>query len=59
MKEDSDAVIYRQRAEQLREIADKIGERKSKQTILEIAEEYERMARSLERTEKSDRSRKF
>ena len=55
MKEDPDsAARYRQRAEELRGIADP----KSKKTLLAIAEDYERMARSRVRIDESDRAKR-
>ena len=39
---------YRQRAEGLRSIAEQAFDKKMKQILLEIAEDYERMARSRE-----------
>ncbi len=50
MKEDRDsAARYRQRAQELRAIADAVTDTGNKKTLLDIAEDYERMARSRER----------
>jgi hypothetical protein len=59
MKEDLDsAKRYRQRAEELRLIAEKAKDATSKDTLLDIADDYERMARTRERIDQMDRERK-
>ena len=59
MKEDLDsATRYRQRAEELRTIANAPMDPGSRQTLLDIAEDYERMARSRERIDATERKRK-
>jgi hypothetical protein len=59
MKEDLDsAKRYRQRAEELRLIAEKTKDATSKDTLLDIADDYERMARTRERIDEMDRERK-
>jgi hypothetical protein len=55
MKEDLDsAARYRQRAEELRAIADATTDLGNKKTLLDIAEDYERLARTRERIDESD-----
>ena len=59
MKEDLDsAVRYRIRAEELRAIADTMKDAEAKKTLLDIAKDYERMARSRERIDASERRKK-
>ena len=59
MKEDPDsAARYRQRAEELKVIAETTTDPKSKKTLLDIAEDYERMARSRVRIDESDRAKR-
>jgi len=60
VKEDLDsAQRYRQRAEELRSIAAETKERSSQQVLLDIAEDYERMARSRDRIDQMDRQLKY
>ena len=59
MKEDPDsAARYRQRAEELKVIAETTTDPKSKKTLRDIAEDYERMARSRVRIDESDRAKR-
>ena len=59
MKEDLDsAARYRQRTEELKVIADATTDLESKKTLLDIAKDYERMARTRERIDESDRRSK-
>jgi hypothetical protein len=58
LKDDIDsAQRYRQRAEELRTIASETTDQKAKDTLLEIAEDYERMATTRERIDKLERNR--
>ena len=55
MKEDLDSAMrYRQRAEELRVIAADTRDRSAKKTLVDIAEDYERMARSRERIHQTE-----
>ena len=57
MEEDLDsAQRYRQRAEELRAIAEQpLLDEKTRKTLINIAEDYERMARSRERLAESEK----
>ena len=55
MEEDLDsATRYRQRAGELRVIAGGTSDKTSRQFLLDIAEDYERLARSRERIDERD-----
>lgn len=59
MKEDVDsAARYRQRAEELRLIAEEAQDPRNEGILRGIAEDYERLALSRERIDKADRERK-
>jgi hypothetical protein len=56
MKEDLDsAKRYRRRAEELRVIAETTKDKRSFKTLMDIAEDYERMASSRERIDATER----
>jgi hypothetical protein len=56
MKEDLDsAARYLQRAEELRSVAEATKEPHARETLLDIAKDYERMAASRKRIDKADR----
>ena len=45
---------YRQRAVELRAIADQVMDLKARSTLLDVAEDYERMAQTAENTARPD-----
>jgi hypothetical protein len=56
MKDDLDAVArYRERATELRVVAGNISDKDSRKTMLEIAQDYERLARLVEFLDRRDR----
>jgi len=56
MKEDLDsAARYLQRAEELRSIAEETKDVRARETLLDIAKDYERMAASRKRIDRIDR----
>jgi hypothetical protein len=59
MKEDLDsATRYRQRADELRALAEETKDAKARQALLDVADDYERMAQSRERVDRLDTKRK-
>ena len=57
MKEDLDsAERYRQRAEELRVIAEGLKDRFSKKALLDIASDYDRMATARDRIDERERT---
>src|SRR5262245_54428722 len=59
MKDDRDAATrYRKRAEELRVIAQTTPDPEAKQTLLEIASDYERLAVTRERIDEDEQKRK-
>ena len=59
MKDDLDAAArYRKRAEELRVIAQTTADAEAKQTLLEIASDYERLAVTRERIDQDEQKRK-
>ena len=48
---------YRQRAEELRAIAEDTKDGRAKKALLEVAEEYDRMAETRERVDKLESQR--
>ncbi len=52
------AIRYRQRAEELRAIAAQVMDLKARATLLEVAEDYERMALSAENALDTSRPKK-
>jgi hypothetical protein len=50
------AVMYRRRAEELRAVAALLRDHRSQELILSTADDYERMARALERVAASHRT---
>lgn len=53
MQEDQDAATrYRQHAEEIRVIAAGVMDKKNRKSLLEVAEDYERMARSRDRIDR-------
>jgi hypothetical protein len=59
MKEDLDsAARYRQRAEDLRALAAETRDTKARNALLDVADDYERMAQSRERIDRLETKRK-
>jgi hypothetical protein len=51
------ATRYRQRAEELRVIAESTRDRRTRKLLLGVAEDYDRMAETMERIAQIDRNR--
>jgi hypothetical protein len=57
MDEANTATRYRQRAEELRVIAESSRDGRTRKLLLGVAEDYDRMAETMERIAQSDRNR--
>jgi hypothetical protein len=57
MDEANTATRYRQRAEELRVIVESSRDGRTRKLLLGVAEDYDRMAETMERIAQSDRNR--